>query len=138
LLVKGILDPADAERAVRVGADGIVVSNHGGRQLNPTMSAIEALPAVVDRVAAQVPVLVDGGIRCGSDVAVALALGAKACLVGRPALYGLAGRGPAGAAAVLRLLGEELERTLVLMGLSSTTELDRARLVPRRGSALGT
>jgi L-lactate dehydrogenase (cytochrome)/(S)-mandelate dehydrogenase len=129
LLVKGILDPADAERAVEVGADGVVVSNHGGRQLNGTVSSVEALPAIVDRVGARVPVLVDGGIRCGSDVAVALALGATACLVGRPALYGLAGRGPAGAAAVLRLLGEELERTLVLMGVSKLGELDRSWLV---------
>lgn len=134
LLVKGVLDPADAERAVEVGADGVVVSNHGGRQLNATVSSVEALPGIVDRVGARVPVLVDGGIRSGSDVAVALALGATACLVGRPALYGLAGRGPAGVTAVLRLLREELERTLVLMGVSKLDELDRSWLV---GAHLG-
>jgi L-lactate dehydrogenase (cytochrome)/(S)-mandelate dehydrogenase len=128
LLVKGILDPGDAERAVGLGADGVVVSNHGGRQLNATTSSVEALPAVVDRVGGRVPVLLDGGIRSGSDVVVALALGAAACLVGRPALYGLAGGGPTGAAEVLRILNEELERTLVLMGVTKVDELDRSWL----------
>jgi isopentenyl diphosphate isomerase/L-lactate dehydrogenase-like FMN-dependent dehydrogenase len=125
LLVKGILDADDAERAVEVGADGVVVSNHGGRQLNATLSSLEVLPSVVERVAHRVPVLMDGGVRTGSDVVVALALGATACLVGRPVLYGLGGGGSDGARDVLRILREEMERTLALMGVSGVAAIDR-------------
>ena len=132
LLVKGILDADDAERAVAVGADGVVVSNHGGRQLNATLSSLEALPAVAARVGDRVPVLVDGGIRTGSDVVVALALGASACLVGRPMLYGLGGGGPDGVRDVLRILREELERTLSLMGLPGVAAIDRESVIDTR------
>ena len=124
LLVKGILDADDAERAVEAGADGIVVSNHGGRQLNATLSALEALPAVAERVGHRVPVLMDGGIRSGSDVVVAVALGATACLVGRSMLYGLGGGGPDGVRDVLRILREEMERTLTLMGVPAVSAID--------------
>lgn len=125
LLVKGILDADDAERAVESGADGVVVSNHGGRQLNATVSSLEVLPSVVERVADRIPVLMDGGVRTGSDVVVALALGATACLVGRPVLYGLGGGGSDGARDVLRILRDEMERTLALMGLSGAAAIER-------------
>lgn len=137
LLVKGILDADDAERAVEVGADGVVVSNHGGRQLNGTLSSLEALPAVAGRVGHRVPVLVDGGIRSGGDVVVALALGASACLVGRPMLYGLGGGGPDGVRDVLRILREELERTLSLMGVPGVAAIDRGSVIDTR-TELGT
>ena len=128
LLVKGVLEPEDAERCVELGADGIVVSNHGGRQLDGAPAAIEALPAVVEQVGSRAEVLVDGGIRTGLDVIVALALGARACLVGRPLAYGLAGGGTHGAADVLRILRDELRRGLTLMGLSSAAQLDQSSI----------
>jgi L-lactate dehydrogenase (cytochrome)/(S)-mandelate dehydrogenase len=131
LFVKGVLDPEDAHHCVEEGADGIVVSNHGGRQLDGALAAIDALPAVVDRVGDRTEVLIDGGIRTGRDVVVALALGARACLIGRPMVYGLAAGGTAGAADVLRILRSELERALTMMGMSSVRDLDPTALVPR-------
>lgn len=123
LLLKGLLHPADAALTLEHGVDGVIVSNHGGRQFDAAPSAINALPAVVNAVQGRVPVFMDSGVRRGSDVARALALGARAVFIGRPVLYGLAGEGQAGALAVLRLLGEEFERCMVLLGAARPSEL---------------
>jgi len=128
ILVKGVLTGEDAGRAIEHGAAGIIVSNHGGRQLDRCLATVDALPEVVDAVEGKGAVLVDGGIRRGVDVAIALALGADAVLVGRPALWGLAVGGEAGARRVLELLREELELTLALCGCASPTELTRAHV----------
>ncbi|MET0306131.1 MAG: alpha-hydroxy acid oxidase [Solirubrobacterales bacterium] len=128
VLVKGVLTAEDAALAVEHGAAGVVVSNHGGRQLDRCMSTAEALPDVVDAVEGRALVLVDGGIRRGVDAAIALALGADAVLVGRPALWGLAAGGEAGARRVLELLREELELTLALCGCASPGGLTRAHV----------
>ncbi len=127
--VKGVMEPNDAERAVALGLDGIVVSNHGGRQFESGVGALDALPEVVAAVAGRAQVVVDGGVRHGSDIVKALALGASCVLVGRPLLYGLAVRGREGVAGVLEILRSELERTLVLMGGRSVHELDRSWLM---------
>jgi 4-hydroxymandelate oxidase len=116
LVLKGILTAQDALLAVEHGVDALVVSNHGGRQLDGAVPSLAALPEVVEAVAGRVPVLLDGGIRSGADVAKALALGAAAVLVGRPVLWGLGAAGRDGAAAVLRLLHEEFEEVMVLSG----------------------
>jgi len=116
VLLKGIMAPEDAEHAIAEGADGIVVSNHGGRVLDTLPAAIEALPAIARAVAGRVPVLMDGGIRRGTDVLKALALGAAAVLVGRPYMHGLAVAGPAGVAHVVQILRAELEMAMVLTG----------------------
>jgi isopentenyl diphosphate isomerase/L-lactate dehydrogenase-like FMN-dependent dehydrogenase len=128
VLVKGILTSEDATLAIEHGAAGVVVSNHGGRQLDRCLSTAEALPEVVDAVEGRGGVLVDGGIRRGVDIAIALALGADAVLVGRPALWGLAAGGEAGARRVLELLREELELTLALCGCPSPAALTRAHV----------
>jgi isopentenyl diphosphate isomerase/L-lactate dehydrogenase-like FMN-dependent dehydrogenase len=131
VIVKGILDPEDAVRAADHGARGIVVSNHGGRQLDGAMPTLEALPAIVDVVGDRLEVLFDGGIRRGTDVAIALALGAKAVLAGRMPVWGLAAGGEAGARVVLELFREELATALHLMGCRSIAELSPANLVRR-------
>jgi isopentenyl diphosphate isomerase/L-lactate dehydrogenase-like FMN-dependent dehydrogenase len=128
VLVKGLLTAEDAELALDHGAAGVVVSNHGGRQLDRSLASAEALPEVVETVDGRGTVLVDGGIRRGIDVATALALGADAVLVGRPALWGLAAGGKEGVARVLGILREELELTLGLCGCASPAELTRAHL----------
>jgi len=128
VLVKGVLTAEDGALAVEHGAAGIVVSNHGGRQLDRCLATADALPEVVDAVEGRAAVLVDGGIRRGVDIAIALALGADAVLVGRPALWGLAAGGEAGARSVLELLREELELTLALCGCASPAELSRVHL----------
>ncbi|HET6570136.1 MAG TPA: alpha-hydroxy acid oxidase [Solirubrobacterales bacterium] len=128
VLVKGVLSGEDGARAIERGAAGVVVSNHGGRQLDRCLASAEALPDVVDAVEGRGAVLVDGGIRRGVDVAIALALGADAVMVGRPALWGLAAGGEAGARQVLELLRSELELTLALCGCASPGELDRSHL----------
>lgn len=128
VLVKGILTAGDATVAIEHGAAGVVVSNHGGRQLDRCLATAEALPEVVDAVEGRGVVLVDGGIRRGVDVAIALALGADAVLVGRPALSGLAVAGEAGASRVLELLREELELALSLCGCESPGALTRAHV----------
>ncbi len=130
VFVKGIMDAADVDRAVALGLDGVVVSNHGGRQLESGVGTLDVLPEIADAVAGRAELLLDGGVRRGSDVAKALALGARAVLVGRPFLYGLAVAGPAGVAAVLEILRSELARTLALMGCRDVQELDRSWLVP--------
>jgi 4-hydroxymandelate oxidase len=130
LVVKGLLTAEDAELAVQAGADGIVVSNHGGRQLDFAPAAVVALPEVVAQVAGRVPVLVDGGIRTGVDVFKALALGAAAVMVGRPAAWGLAAGGEAGVAGVLGILREELDNVMTLSGCRSVAEIDETFIAP--------
>ncbi len=125
ILLKGLMSPADAELAIEAGARGLVVSNHGGRQLDGVPATLDALPAVADAVAGRVPVLMDGGVRRGTDVLVALALGADAVLAGRAPLWGLAVDGEAGAAAVLELLRAEIELGLALLGCPSAAEVTR-------------
>lgn len=124
LLLKGILTAEAAAAAVACGVDGIIVSNHGGRQLDGGPAAIDALPEVVAAAGGQVDVFLDGGIRRGTDVVKALALGAKACLIGRPWLYGLAVDGEQGVLHVLELLRDEIDRTLALVGRPSLRDLD--------------
>ncbi|MFL5782342.1 MAG: alpha-hydroxy acid oxidase [Thermoleophilaceae bacterium] len=116
VLVKGVLTPEDARLAVEHGAAGVIVSNHGGRQLDGVAATIEALPEVVDAVGGATPVLVDGGVRRGTDVVKALALGARATLVGRPVVWALAARGEEGVRHVLALLREEVRIALALLG----------------------
>ncbi|MSW96199.1 MAG: alpha-hydroxy-acid oxidizing protein, partial [Actinobacteria bacterium] len=122
LLVKGVLSTEDARRAVDHGADGLIVSNHGGRQLDDAPASLDVLPAIVE-AAPTVPVLVDGGVRRGSDMLKALALGARACLIGRPWLYGLAAAGERGVTGVLDVLRAELDRTLALSGVPGVGSL---------------
>jgi lactate 2-monooxygenase len=128
ILLKGIQHPDDAELAVRHGMDGIIVSNHGGRQLDRAIGSLDALPGIVDRVAGRLPVLFDSGIREGSDIAIALALGASAVLVGRPWVYGLALAGAAGAEAVLRNLVADFDLALGLSGHRSIAELGQGSI----------
>ena len=128
VLVKGVLEVEDAIRAADAGAAGVVVSNHGGRQLDGVMPTLDALPPIVDAVGDRVEVLLDGGIRRGVDVAVAVALGARAVLAGRMPVWGLAARGEEGARTVLELLREETRVALQLMGCASARELDRSHV----------
>jgi isopentenyl diphosphate isomerase/L-lactate dehydrogenase-like FMN-dependent dehydrogenase len=123
VLVKGVLRPDDARRAVEHGAAGVIVSNHGGRQLDTVLATADALPAVVQEVGSETDVLVDGGIRRGTDVLKALALGARAVMVGRPVLWGLACGGQAGAERVLELLLADLDRSLALAGTPVAGEI---------------
>ena len=125
ILAKGIVTAHDARRAVDNGADAIIVSNHGGRQLDSLPGALRSLVEVLDAVGSQVEVLVDGGFRRGADIAKALALGARAVMVGRPWAYGLAAAGQPGVERVLELLRADLDRTLRLLGCACVTELDR-------------
>jgi (S)-mandelate dehydrogenase len=125
LVLKGILCVEDARRSVEVGADGIVLTNHGGRQLDACVSGVELLPSVVSEVGEQLTVLVDGGFRRGSDVLKAIALGADGVMIGRPALYGLAAGGQPGAAHALQILRSEMERVMMLLGCRSLGELGR-------------
>ncbi len=125
VVVKGVLEADDAVRAAEHGAAGIVVSNHGGRQLDGVLPTAEALPAIVDAVGDRLDVLVDSGIRRGVDVAVALALGARAVLVGRTPLWGLAADGEKGARTALELLRDETAVALHLMGMGSAAEVSR-------------
>ncbi len=128
VVVKGVLTSEDAALAVEHGAAAVVVSNHGGRQLDCVLASAEALGEVVEAVEGRTPVLVDGGVRRGTDVAAAIALGAEAVLIGRPALWGLAVDGEAGVRRVLELLKAELELALALCGCASPAELVRAHV----------
>ena len=121
--MKGVLEAEDAVLAAEHGAAGVVVSNHGGRQLDAVSPTIEALPAIADAVGDRLEVLVDGGIRRGTDIALALALGARAVLVGRAPLWGLAVAGESGARTVLELLRDELATALHLMGCADVTKV---------------
>ena len=128
ILLKGILHADDARRAVDAGMDGVFVSNHGGRQVDGSVGALEALPSVVEAVDGQVPVLVDSGLRSGADVFKALALGARAAMIGRPFAYGLAVAGEQGVREVLRNLVAELEVTTILAGYERIAEVGREAL----------
>jgi L-lactate dehydrogenase (cytochrome)/(S)-mandelate dehydrogenase len=125
LIVKGILDPQDAILAADCGADAVIVSNHGGIVFDSAMAPIEVLPAVVDAVGSRIPVLVDSGFRRGSDVVKALALGAKAVMIGRATLYGTAAAGEVGAARAIALLRQEIDRSLAQLGCPDINALDR-------------
>jgi isopentenyl diphosphate isomerase/L-lactate dehydrogenase-like FMN-dependent dehydrogenase len=129
VFVKGLLDPDDAVRAVSIGCEGVVVSNHGGRQLDHALASVDALPAIVEAVGGRGEVLFDGGIRRGTDVVKALALGARAVLLGRPQIYGLIVGGQQGVSDVLEILRSELDRALLLMGVRGVDELDRSWLI---------
>jgi isopentenyl diphosphate isomerase/L-lactate dehydrogenase-like FMN-dependent dehydrogenase len=124
VVVKGVLRPDDAVQAARLGADAVIVSNHGGRQLDHSMSSIRALPAIVAAVGEDVEVYLDSGIRRGSDILKALALGARACLSGRGLVYGLAAGGDAGAGRAMQVLTNELRLALALLGCPSIRKLD--------------
>jgi L-lactate dehydrogenase (cytochrome) len=131
LIIKGVLDPADAREAVAAGAEGLMVSNHGGRQLDSTPSTISALPAIVEAVGDKTTVMLDGGVRSGLDVVKALALGAKACFVGRPWAWSLAARGEAGVAHMLQMLRAEMMVALALTGCTDVRQAGREMLVER-------
>lgn len=131
VLLKGVLHPDDAERAVSEGADGIIVSNHGGRNLDTLPATIDALPRIADRVSGRVPVLMDGGIRRGTDVLKAIARGADAVLIGRPYVYGLAVKGDEGVAAVVSILRQELEMAMALVGRARIADVDRSVIFRR-------
>jgi L-lactate dehydrogenase (cytochrome)/(S)-mandelate dehydrogenase len=135
LYVKGILDPEDAKLATSIGCDGVVVSNHGGRQLDHAQPSLEALPGIVDAVGGRAEVLLDGGVRRGTDIVKALALGARAVLIGRPQIYGLIVGGERGVSGVLDLLRDELDRTLALMGVRSVRDLDSSWITARTHSS---
>jgi isopentenyl diphosphate isomerase/L-lactate dehydrogenase-like FMN-dependent dehydrogenase len=126
LLIKGLLHPDEAREAINRGADGIIVSNHGGRQLDGAVASIRALPRVVEAVAGRVPVLIDGGFRRGIDVVKALALGARAVLIGRPHLWGVACAGEDGVVWVLELFWREIDRALALGGWDNLGKLDQS------------
>ena len=128
VILKGILNPLDALQAVKVGASGLIVSNHGGRGLDTLPATVEALPAVVASVAGRVPVLMDGGVRRGTDVLKALALGATAVLIGRPYLYALGTDGAAGVTRVVNILRQEFEMAMALTGRQTLANIDRSVL----------
>jgi L-lactate dehydrogenase (cytochrome) len=131
LILKGILDPEDAELAARSGADALIVSNHGGRQLDGASSSISALPEVVRTVGNRIEVLMDGGIRSGQDVIKALALGAKGVMIGRPYIYGLGAMGEAGVTMSLDIIRKELDMTMALCGLRDIKQVDANILLQR-------
>ena len=125
LVLKGVLDVEDAKIAAKTGAAAMVVSNHGGRQLDGAPSSISALPRIVEAVGDQIEVMVDGGIRSGQDVVRALALGARSCMIGRSYIYGLGAAGGAGASRALEIIAKELDVTMALCGVKSLKEIDR-------------
>ena len=130
LALKGVLNPEDARRSLQHGIDGLIVSNHGGRQLDGVPSAIAALPAVVDAGEGKLDVILDGGVRRGTDILKALALGARACMIGRPFLYGLAADGGAGVAKALEIFRTEVDVNLALLGRGGVGKLDRNAVGP--------
>jgi 4-hydroxymandelate oxidase len=134
VVIKGVLTPQDAARAVDAGADGVIVSTHGGRNLDGLPSTIEALPRVVEAVRGRIPVMLDSGIRRGTDVLMALALGARAVFVGRPYIYGLAAGGAQGVERVITILRDEFARAMALTGRRSLAEIDSSVLWPKQAA----
>ena len=126
LILKGILDVEDARLAVKTGAAALVVSNHGGRQLDGAPSSISALPAIADAVGSSIEVLFDGGVRSGQDIMRAVALGARACLSGRAYIYGLGAGGQAGVARAIEIMRNELSTTMALAGVTGIDKIDRS------------
>jgi L-lactate dehydrogenase (cytochrome) len=135
IVLKGVLRPDEARRAADEGLDGVIVSNHGGRQLDHVPASIEVLPEIVDAVEGRLEVLLDSGVRRGGDIAAALALGARAVLVGRAHLYGLAAAGEPGVRHALDILAHELRMTMALSGATRIADLDRSLIRPRGGGA---
>lgn len=132
LVLKGILSPSEAREAVERGVDGVIVSNHGGRQLEGAIASLDALPRIVEAVSGRIPVLMDGGVRRGADVVKAIALGATACLIARPQLWGLAMGGEAGVAHVLEIFRREIDRTMGLCGVTKIGEINTSLISPKR------
>ena len=128
MAIKGILHQEDARIAVEHGVDAVIVSNHGGRQLDDAPSAIAALPGIVQAVDGKAEVLMDGGIRRGSDIVKAMALGASGCLIGRAGLYGLAANGESGVSRAIDILRKEIDITLALLGQPDITKLNRSAI----------
>jgi len=126
VLLKGVLNPDDADHAAKAGIGGLIVSNHGGRGLDTLPATIDALPAVADKIAGRIPVLVDGGIRRGIDVLKCMASGACAVMIGRPYLYGLAAAGSDGVRHVVEILRAEFEAAMALAGRTSISAIDRS------------
>jgi L-lactate dehydrogenase (cytochrome) len=133
LILKGIMDPDDARRAVDSGADALIVSNHGGRQLDGAPSAIRALPPIVEAVGSRIEVWMDGGIRSGQDVLKAIALGARGTLIGRAFLYGLGALGENGVTRCLEIIRNELDLTMAFCGRTDIRDVDRSILWRDRG-----
>ena len=131
MAIKGILHRQDALLAVEHGIDAVIVSNHGGRQLDGAPSAISALPGIVEAVDGRAEVLMDGGIRRGSDIVKAMAPGARGCLIGRAGLYGLAANGEGGVTRAIEILRKEIDVTLALLGQPDITKLDKSALLPK-------
>ena len=137
LILKGVLHPDEAREAVKRGVDSVIVSNHGGRQLDGAIASIRALPAVVDAVEGRMPILIDGGFRRGVDVVKALALGARAVFIGRPHLWGVACGGEEGAYWVLELFRREIDRALALGGWDGIGKLDKSIVRPPSAGGAG-
>jgi L-lactate dehydrogenase (cytochrome) len=135
LILKGILDVGDAKLACRSGADAIVVSNHGGRQLDGAPSSISMLPKIVDAVGDDIEVMFDGGIRSGQDLMRALALGAKSCLIGRAYIYGLGALGGEGVSKAIEIIRKELDITMALTGVTKVSDINRDVLADETASA---
>lgn len=129
ILIKGVLDVDDAKEAIKFGADGLIISNHGGRQLDGVISTVKILPRIVDAVGKEFAILVDSGIRSGLDVIRMLALGAKAVLLGRPAVFALAAKGQAGVENLLDIMTNEIRSTLILTGITSVEEINSSHLI---------
>jgi L-lactate dehydrogenase (cytochrome) len=134
LIIKGILDVEDARIVADLGADALVVSNHGGRQLDGASSSIRALPKIADAVGSRVEIMMDGGIRTGADIVRALALGARSCMIGRAYAWGLGAGGKAGVARTIEILKKELDITMALCGVSRTADIGPQVLVGHEGA----
>jgi L-lactate dehydrogenase (cytochrome) len=137
IALKGIMSAEDAKRAADRGIEAVIVSNHGGRQLDHAPSPIEVLPEIVDAVAGRAEVILDGGVRRGSDVVKAIALGARACMIGKAFNYGVAALGERGVELAIEILSREIDRTLALIGRPTLGQLDREAVALRGGSAAG-
>jgi L-lactate dehydrogenase (cytochrome) len=133
LILKGILDVEDARLAVKTGAAALIVSNHGGRQLDGAPSSISALPAIADAVGGDIEVMFDGGIRSGQDIARALAFGARSCMSGRAYIYGLGALGQAGVARAIEIMRNELDTTMALIGVTRVADINRSTIVNASG-----